>query len=271
MRQFGPIPRLWLRGLNYLSRLPKSRPQKRLRSGCAPPTAMLVHPRFSGVLQAPPNPISSGPAFGAAVFPETRAIRQARGANERRPVAQDNTIVSGVAGRYAAALFELAQEAKAIDAVAADLAKFEALIASNPDMARFVKSPVFTSDEQVKALAPILEKAGIGGLAAKFLKLVAAKRRLFAVHDMVRAYNALVDREKGVVRAQVTVADVPSEKVLSDVKSALKDVAGDKVEVDVKIDPTIIGGIVVKLGSRMVDASLRTKLNGIRTAMKEVG
>lgn len=186
-------------------------------------------------------------------------------------MAQDNTIVSGVAGRYAAALFELAQEAKAVDAVAADLAKFEALIASNPDMARFVKSPVFTSDEQVKALTPILDKAGIGGLAAKFLKLVAAKRRLFAVHDMVRAYGALVDREKGVVRAQVTVADMPSEKVLSDIKSALKDVAGDKVEVDVKVDPAIIGGIVVKLGSRMVDASLRTKLNGIRTAMKEVG
>jgi F-type H+-transporting ATPase subunit delta len=88
---------------------------------------------------------------------------------------------------------------------------------------------------------------------------------------MVRAYAALVDREKGVVRAQVTLADMPSEKVLSDIKSALKDVAGDKVEVDVKIDPAIIGGLVVKLGSRMVDASLRTKLNGIRTAMKEVG
>ena len=202
---------------------------------------------------------------------ETMRIIRVGGVNERRPVAQDNTIVSGVAGRYAAALFELAQEAKAVDAVAADLAKFEALIASNPDMARFVKSPVFTSDEQVKALTPILEKAGISGLAAQFLKLVAAKRRLFAVHDMVRAYSALVDRDKGVVRAQVTVADMPSEKVLSDIKSALKDVAGDKVEVDVKVDPTIIGGIVVKLGSRMVDASLRTKLNGIRTAMKEVG
>ena len=186
-------------------------------------------------------------------------------------MAQENTIVSGVAGRYAAALFELAREAKAVDAIGADLAQFDAMVASQPDLERFVRSPVFSSEEQVKALEPILAKVGITGLSANFLKLVAAKRRLFAVRDMVRAYKALVDESAGVVRAQVTVAEAPSEKVLGDIKQALKEVAGDKVEVDVKVDPGIIGGIVVKLGSKMVDASLRTKLNGIRTAMKEVG
>ncbi len=186
-------------------------------------------------------------------------------------MAHENTIVSGVAGRYAAALFELARETNAIDAIGADLAKFDAMIASQPDLDRFVRSPVFTSEEQVKALGPILAKIGITGLAANFLKLVAAKRRLFAVRDMVRAYRALVDENAGVVRAQVTVAEVPSDKVLGEIKQALEDVAGDKVAIDVRIDPSIIGGIVVKLGSKMVDASLRTKLNGIRTAMKEVG
>lgn len=271
MRQFGPVFRLGLNRLNYLARLSKSRPLEKPRVGLRTPYR---YASSTSLLEGPSGPCEphfQRPSLWRSGFPETRAKWQARGVNERRPVAQNNTIVSGVAGRYAAALFELAQEAKAIDVVSADLAKFEALIASNPDMARFVKSPVFTSEDQVKALTPILDKAGIGGLAAKFLKLVAAKRRLFAVHDMVRAYSALVDRENGVVRAQVTVADVPSEKVLSDVKSALKDVAGDKVEVDVKIDPTVIGGIVVKIGSRMIDSSLRTKLNGIRTAMKEVG
>jgi F-type H+-transporting ATPase subunit delta len=186
-------------------------------------------------------------------------------------VAQENTIVSGVAGRYATALYELASEAGSIDAVKADLDRFAKLVATQPDMERFVRSPVFGAEDQLKALGPILQKVGIGGLAANFLKLVAAKRRLFAVNDMVRAYGALVDKARGVVRAQVTVADQPSEKMLAEIKKALKDVAGDGVEIDVKVDPAIIGGLVVKLGSKMVDASLRTKLNGIRTAMKEVG
>lgn len=198
-------------------------------------------------------------------------MSQSIGAFERRLVAQENTIVSGVAGRYATALFELAQEAGSVDAVAADLARFDQLIATQPDVERFVRSPVFTADEQMKALDPILAAVGISGLAANFLRLVAAKRRLFAVRDMVRGFNAMVDKSRGIARAEVTLAETPSAKVLGDVRQALKDVAGENVAVEVKIDPAIIGGIVVKLGSRMVDASLRTKLTGIRTAMKEVG
>ncbi|MCP8940490.1 F0F1 ATP synthase subunit delta [Alsobacter sp. SYSU M60028] len=186
-------------------------------------------------------------------------------------MAQENTIVSAVAGRYATALFELARDAGAVDAVAADLARFDQLIATQPDVERFVRSPVFSAEEQEKALVPILAALGISGLAANFLRLVAAKRRLFAVRDMVRGFNALVDKSRGVSRAEVTLAETPSARVLADVQQALKDLAGANVAVDVKIDPAIIGGIVVKLGSRMVDASLRTKLNGIRTAMKEVG
>ncbi len=186
-------------------------------------------------------------------------------------MAQENSIVSGVAGRYAGALFDLAKEAGQVDAVLRDLEAFEALIASSDDLARFVRSPVFSADDQLNAITAVLAKAGIGGLAANFLKLVASKRRLFAVRDMVRAFRTLSDDAAGVVRAQVTVAEKPSAAVLDGIRTALKDVAGDKVAVDLKVDPAIIGGIVVKLGSKMVDASLRTKLNGIRTAMKEVG
>ena len=112
-------------------------------------------------------------------------MSQSFGAFERRLVVEENTIVSGVAGRYATALFELAQEAGSVDAVAADLARFDQLIVTQPDMERFVRSPVFSADEQMKALDPLLAAVGISGLAANFLRLVAAKRRLFAVRDMV--------------------------------------------------------------------------------------
>ena len=185
-------------------------------------------------------------------------------------MAGEDGIVSGMAGRYATALFELALEQNAVDAVRADLDRFDALVADNPDLARLVRSPVFTAEEQTRALAAVLDKAGIGGLAARFLKVVASNRRLFAARDMVRGFRALVARHKGEVTAQVTVAERPSEAHLAAIKDALNAVTKKDVQVDVNIDPTIIGGLIVKLGSRMVDTSLRTKLNAIKHAMKEV-
>ena len=176
---------------------------------------------------------------------------------------------TGVAGRYAFALFELAQEANAVDAVKTDLERFDALIAEAPDLARLVRSPVFSADDQLKALTPVLDRAGIGGLAAQFIKLTAVNRRLFAIRDMVRAYRDLVARQKGEATASVTVAEQLKPEHLVALGAALKAVSGKDVDLDVKIDPAIIGGLVVKLGSRMVDASLRTKLNAIKHAMKE--
>jgi F-type H+-transporting ATPase subunit delta len=176
-----------------------------------------------------------------------------------------------MAGRYATALFELALAENAFDAVEADLGRFDALLAESADLARLVRSPVFGAEEQTKALAAVLDRAGIGGLAAKFLKVVASNRRLFAVRDIVKGFRALVARHKGEVTAEVTLAEQPSEQHLAAVKDALKAVTKKDVQVDVKVDPTLIGGLVVKLGSRMVDTSLRTKLNAIKLAMKEAG
>jgi F-type H+-transporting ATPase subunit delta len=186
-------------------------------------------------------------------------------------VASESGIVSGMAGRYATALFELALAENALDAVEADLHRFDALLADSADLARLVRSPVFGAEEQTKALAAVLDRAGVGGLAAKFLKVVASNRRLFAVRDIVKAFRALVARHKGEVTAEVTLAEQPSEQHLAAVKDALKAVTKKDVQVDVKIDPSLIGGLVVKLGSRMVDTSLRTKLNAIKLAMKEAG
>lgn len=185
-------------------------------------------------------------------------------------VAGEDPLISGMAGRYAGALFELARDAKSTDAVKADLDKFDALVAESPDLTRLVRSPVFGVDEQLKALSAILDKAGIGGLTANFLRVITTNRRLFAVRDMIRAYRALVARHKGEVSAQVTVAEQLSDQNLEALKGALKNVTGGKdIDLDVKIDPAIIGGLVVKVGSRMIDSSLRTKLNAIKFAMKE--
>lgn len=174
-----------------------------------------------------------------------------------------------MAGRYAAALFDLAREANAIDAVKADLDRFTALIAESPDLARLVRSPVFSTDAQLQALAAVLQRAGIGGLAEKFLKLVTANRRLFAVRDMVKGFRELVADHKGEATAEVTVAEQLKDDHVAALKSALKAVSGKEVDLNIKVDPAIIGGLVVKLGSRMVDTSLRTKLNAVRHAMKE--
>jgi len=184
-------------------------------------------------------------------------------------MAGQKTIVSGVAGRYATALFELALEQKSVDAVKADLDRFGVMVDDNPELARLVRSPVFTADEQAKALTAVLSNAGIGGLAAKFLLLVASNRRLFAIGQILKAFRLLVAQHKGEVTAEVTVAEKLDDRHLGALKGALKNVTGKDVDLDVKVDPSIIGGLKVKLGSRMVDASLRTKLNTIKFAMKE--
>ena len=185
-------------------------------------------------------------------------------------MAGEDQTISGMAGRYATALFELALENKAVDAVKKDLDQFDALIADSADLNRLVRSPVFDADEQLKALSAVLAKAGIGGLAANFLRVITTNRRLFAVRDMIRGYRALVARHKGEVTAHVTVAEKLSDTHLDTLKSTLKTVtSGKDIDLDVKIDPAVIGGLIVKVGSRMVDSSLRTKLNSIKLAMKE--
>ena len=187
-------------------------------------------------------------------------------------MAGEDSTVSGVAGRYARALFELALDAKSVDAVKADIEKFAAMMGESTDLKRLVRSPVYGAEERSRALAAVLAKAEIGGLAANFLMYVTANRRLFAVGEMIRDFRKLVAKWKGEVTAEVTAAEKLSDAHLEAIKSALKSITGEKsVDLHVKIDPAIIGGLTVKLGSRMVDSSLRTKLNAIKHAMKEAG
>ena len=136
-------------------------------------------------------------------------------------MADENPNVSGVAGRYATALFELARDEKSIDAVKEDLDRFDFLITESADLARLVRSPVFTSETQLRAITAVLDKAGIGGTTAKFLKVLAANRRLFTVRDVIRVFRTLVARFKGEALAEVTVAEPLSDKNIDALKSAL--------------------------------------------------
>ncbi len=176
-----------------------------------------------------------------------------------RLIVANEPIISGMAGRYATALFELAREERTLDSTQADLDRFDKLVAEVADLERLVKSPVFTADEQGKALSTILEQAKISGTVAKFLLLVTKNRRLFAVNDMIKAYRKLVAQHKGETRAEVTVAEPLSDTHLNALKDALKSTTKKDVALDINVDPSILGGLKVKLGSR----------NSIKLAMKE--
>lgn len=181
------------------------------------------------------------------------------------------SIVSGVALRYASALFELALEAGSLDAVSADLDAFERLLGESADLARLVRSPVFSGDEQIRAVGAVLARAGIGELSANLIKLAAQNRRLFVLPDMIKAYRQLLAAHRGEATAEVTSAEPLSDAQVSALKAALSGVTGGKdIKLASSVDPSLIGGLIVKVGSRMIDTSLKTKLSSLKVALKEV-
>ncbi len=190
---------------------------------------------------------------------------------EKLPVADTSHGTSGVADRYASSLFELALEAGVVEAVGADLDKFQALLDESDDLKRLVASPVFSAEDQSKAVAAIVAKAGIVSLAGNFLKVVANNRRLFAVPGMIAAYRTIAAAHRGEVVAEVTSAHALDEAQETELKAALKSVTGKEVTIALTVDPSILGGLIVKVGSRQIDTSLRTKLSTLKLALKEVG
>ena len=183
---------------------------------------------------------------------------------------QDQT-VSGVPGRYATALFELASETGAVDAVGADLFRFRNMLEGSPDLQRLVRSPVFTAEVQTGALGALLEAAGIAGLARQFILFAAQNRRLFAIADMIRSYGALVAEARGEITAEIVAAEKLSPKHLDRLAAELKAAMGREVQIATRIDRSLIGGLIVKVGSRMIDGSLKTKLHNLEVAMKGSG
>ncbi len=186
-------------------------------------------------------------------------------------LAGGGTSVGGLAGRYALALYELADQAKQLDGVAEELRAFKDIIAESEDLQRLIGSPVFTREQQSKAMATILDKAEAGDLTRRFILVVADNRRLFALPQMIEAYLAELARRRGEITAEVTAARALSDGQQQALTDALRKSVGGKVQIDVEVDPALIGGLVVKIGSRMVDSSLRTKLQKLQLAMKGIG
>lgn len=186
-------------------------------------------------------------------------------------MAQSGSMISTVADRYAGSLHELAVESGSVASVEADLARFEALIEGSDDLARLISSPVFAAEDQARAIGAILDKAKIGGLVGNFIRVVAGNRRLFAVPGMIRAFRRIAAQARGEVAAEVVSAHELTDAQLSELRSTLKGVAGKDVAITLTVDPSLLGGLVVKMGSRQIDTSLKTKLASLKLALKEVG
>ena len=176
-----------------------------------------------------------------------------------------------MASRYASSLFDLASEAGSLDEVEKELGRVEAMLQDSADLRRLVASPVFSADDQLRAISAIADKAGFKGLVGNFLRVVARNRRLFALPGMIAAFRRLAAEARGEVAADVTSAHALDAGQQAELKQTLKSVAGKDVTLNLTVDPSILGGLIVRIGSRQIDTSLKTKLNSLKLALKEVG
>ena len=186
-------------------------------------------------------------------------------------MASETSGATGLADRYAAALFELAESDKLLDDVAADLEQVAQLIDDSDDFRRLIRSPVISREDQTRALTAVAEKAGLQDLTRRFLGVLARNRRLFVLPGVIRAFLAMISAGRGETAADVVSAQPLSDAQLSDLRAALKKAVGTDVAVHTAVDPALLGGLVVKVGSRMIDSSLNTKLQQLRLAMKGIG
>jgi F-type H+-transporting ATPase subunit delta len=183
-------------------------------------------------------------------------------------LASEATGVTLLAERYAAALFEIADERRNLDETAADLRQLRAMLLESSDFGRLIRSPILSRAAQGRAVAAVAEKAGLSRLLRDFLAVVARNRRLFAVPAMIEAYLARLAARRGEITAEVTAAQPLSEAQLATLGEQLRRSAGRRVALDVRVDARLIGGMIVRLGSRLVDASVESRLRRLQSAMK---
>ena len=186
-------------------------------------------------------------------------------------MSESASISSSIAARYATALFDLAREGGGIDALEQDTETLGAALDASPEFRRLIASPVYTREEQERAVTALAGKMGLGTLTANTLALMASKRRLFALPQLVRALRSAIAAHKGEVTAEVTPAAALSDAQRTAIAEMLTSRFGKDVKLNTAVDERLIGGLIVKVGSRMIDTSIRARLAALQNAMKEVG
>ena len=183
-------------------------------------------------------------------------------------MATQTSVVSVIAARYASAVYELADEGRVLDDTAADLNSLKAWLEESADLQTLIRSPLIDADAKAAGIGAILERAGAGDLTRRFIGVIARNNRLFVLPAVIEAFLAELALRRGEVTAEVTSAQPLKPSQLDSVTNALRSALGGKVTVDAKLDPSLIGGLVVRVGSRMIDASLKSKLQRLQLAMK---
>ena len=184
-------------------------------------------------------------------------------------MSNDATLSSGVAGRYADAFFELMDQNDALDAAETDLAALYTAIKSGGDFAEFLKSPLYSTDDRLKVVSALADKNNFNALTKNFLSLLAQNRRLFALDSIIVAFKARLARHRGEVDAEAITAIQLNADQSRRLRSEIETIVGKAVNLETRVDPDLLGGMIVKVGSRMIDSSLRTKLNRLQSVMKE--
>ena len=183
-------------------------------------------------------------------------------------MATGSSEISIIAERYASAIYELADESKILDDIALDLRNLQNMLEESEDLTKATRSPLIDSHDKAMAMQSILEQAGANQLTQKFIGVVARNNRLFILPAMIRSFLLELANRRGEITAEVTSAKKLDALQLEDVTNVLRNTLGSKVTVDAKLDSSLIGGLVVKIGSRMIDASIKSKLQRLQLAMK---
>jgi F-type H+-transporting ATPase subunit delta len=186
-------------------------------------------------------------------------------------VSEPASISTGIAARYATAVYDLAKDGKSVKALESDLEALQAVMADSSDFRALIQSPIYSRDEQAAAITAIAAKMKLSPIMAKTLSLMAQKRRLFVVPQLVVALRNIIAEDKGEVTADVTSAKALTKAQSDKLAKSLKASTGKTVTLNATVDESLIGGLIVKVGSRMIDTSIRAKLNSLQNAMKEVG
>ena len=181
------------------------------------------------------------------------------------------TNVTGLSGRYATALFDLADSASALDEVADDLRQIEIMTAQSGDLRRMIRSPVVSRSEQSNAMQLLLKKAGASALTKNFVGVVASNRRLFVLADIIKDYLMVLAGQRGEKTAEVISAKALSDSQKDSITAALQNSVGGKISLNLTVNPELLGGIIVRIGSRMFDSSIQTKMQRLKIAMRGVG